>query len=291
MRIRKTILLYLGLPAICWPTTPVPYGAYIDLLDRVLAVARSQSPARDLALKLIEQVAEGQTGGISPESEEQIGLKPGQLRQEAFHSVPVREAAIWRIGETGSPNAVSFLANLKPADFADDSTNGLWAMTQVALRNAALVRITDPRERTEFLKGVLTEGGFIPSDGPAGSWAIDELCNSGAAAALPEIEGSIRKSKGEPGEQDIEFCKARIQVVSRDPDRAKALGSVLSLDAQPNDNRLVWWAISQLTAMHTAAADAEMERFAAQVNSLPRESPIRRRLLVFRAGISSIRPW
>jgi hypothetical protein len=100
-----------------------------------------------------------------------------------------------------------------------------------------------------------------------------------------------RRRNGQRDEDDIEFCRARIQVVSRDPDRAKALGSVLSLDAQPHDDRLVWWAISQLKAMHSAAVDAEMERFAAQVNSLPRESPIRRRLLVFRAGISSIRPW
>jgi hypothetical protein len=189
------------------------------------------------------------------------------------------------------PEAADFLSKLKLTDFPDDPSQRIWSRAQVAIRNAALVRITDRRERVEFLKGILTEGDYATSNGPAGRWAIEELCNSGAAAALPEIEHSVRKSgNGQRGEDDIEFCKARIQVVSRDPDRAKALASVLSLDGPPQDDRLVGWAVVELLNTHSVGANAELARFAAAVDKLPLYSQTRQRLWPYRVAIHSIPP-
>jgi hypothetical protein len=242
-------------------------------------------------LELLERVVEGRTESIRAESETQVGLRPGDLKQKASQGAPIREVAVWRIGETGLPEAVAFLSKLKVADFPDDPSLGIWATAQVALRNAAFVRITDRQDKVEFLRKILTEGNYATSNSGIGVWAVEELCDSGASAVLPEIQESIRKRRnGKRDEDDIEFCKALLQVVSRDPDRAKALGAVLSLDGLPQDGRLVGWATNQLTNMHSADADAELARFAAAIDKLPLGSPVRQRLWVYRAGIRSVPP-
>ena len=58
-----------------------------------------------------------------------------------------------------------------------------------------------------------------------------------------------------------------MQVVSRDPDRVKALGSVLTPD-NPGSNRLIRWAVAKLESMHSPSADAELDRFADQLARL-----------------------
>ena len=60
-----------------------------------------------------------------------------------------------------------------------------------------------------------------------------------------------------------------MQVVSRDPDRVKALGSVLTLD-DPGSSRLIRWAVAKLESMHSPSADAELDRFADQLGNSAR---------------------
>jgi hypothetical protein len=289
MNCKSILILSLTVPSLCVATTPVPYGAEEAILGRILAVVRSQSSAGPVALDLLERVAMGQASEINPESEKQVGLNPADLKQKGFQAVVVREVAIWYIGATGLPKAIEFLSNLKIADFPDDPSLGIWAQAQVAIRNASFVRITDPEEKIEFLRSVLTERNYATAHSGTASWAVEELCNSGASAALPEIQESIRRvGNGQRDQDDIQFCKDRMQVVSSHPDRAKALGSALNLDGQPQDGRLVGWAVFQLTMMHSAGADGELAHFAAAMDKLPMDSPIRQRLGVYRAGIRSV---
>ena len=68
-------------------------------------------------------------------------------------------------------------------------------------------------------------------------------------------------------------------MVSRDPDRVKALGSVLTLD-DPGSGRLIRWAVAKLESMHSPSADAELDRFADQLGKL-RAGPQYERLGIF----------
>ena len=61
-------------------------------------------------------------------------------------------------------------------------------------------------------------------------------------------------------EEALAFCQARIGVVNSDPDRAKALGWVLRLDAPLADEQIMRWAILQLFAMESPEADAILDR-------------------------------
>ena len=79
-----------------------------------------------------------------------------------------------------------------------------------------------------------------------------------------------------------------MQVVSRDPDRVKALGSVLTLD-NPGSDRLIRWAVAQLDSMHTPRADAELDRFAIELGKLREGSPEYQRFGLVRAELYDVR--
>ena len=105
-------------------------------------------------------------------------------------------------------------------------------------------------------------------------WASQQLCDQGASTALPLIERSITNNwPGTHGAEEIAFCESRIRVISRDPDRVKALRSVLSIDNEAVSERLIRWAVAQLDSMHSAAADAELDRFANELRKLREGSP------------------
>jgi hypothetical protein len=92
---------------------------------------------------------------------------------------------------------------------------------------------------------------------------------------------------GKYGEEQLLFCEARIRVVNRYPDRAKALGAVLSLDASTQEERLLRWAIDQLKLMHSPAADAELKRFQTELAELRRDSVLYQRWYNFRREFDS----
>lgn len=69
-----------------------------------------------------------------------------------------------------------------------------------------------------------------------------------------------------------------MQVISRNPDRTKALGSVLSVEGGTEDDSLLTWAINQLFEMQSPKADAELKRFASEIEKLPNGSTQKQRL-------------
>ena len=78
--------------------------------------------------------------------------------------------------------------------------------------------------------------------------------------------------------QQSEFCEARMAVVSRSPDRIGALGSVLRVSSGARDLRLIGWAINELRAMKSRRADAELERYADEIDALPGDASLKREL-------------
>jgi hypothetical protein len=269
-------------------TTPLPYASQCELMGRLSAAAVSQTGKRALALELLERVADGRTDQIGVESEVQVDVPMGTLRQTIFAEPTVRACALRKIGETGLPEAEEFLANLKQADIGTDSGQQIWPAAQVALRDARLRRV-DPQSRISFLESVLMEPHDAVSNSAIGLWAVQELCDRGSLVSLSGIQKSIRNFwTGQRGEDEIRFCEARIQVIRRNPDRAKALGSALALDDGVDDTRLRLWAIYQLDAMHSSEADAELGRFANDIRNLPMQSPARQRLSVVEGSLQEI---
>jgi hypothetical protein len=170
---------------------------------------------------------------------------------------------------------MDFLTRLQPSD-----TWQVGPVAQEALADARLARITDPQLRIEFLEGIATDRA------PATHWAVEQLCNSGALASRGIVQQSIRRSWPDKyGEDQIRFCEARMQVVSRYPDRAKALGSVLSVENIVDDDRLIRWAIYQLAEVDSPDATAVLDRFAGEIGKLPNSSPQKRRWSGFKQEI------
>jgi hypothetical protein len=148
----------------------------------------------------------------------------------------------------------------------------VWPNARVALRNALLNRIEDPGAKIEFLVNTLTDEG----DGRSltAYWAVNLLCDQGISTALPLIRRSFTNSwSGQRAEDAIKFCENRIRVVSRDPDRVKALGSVLTVDNAAESDQLIEWAVYQLDLMQSTSADGELNRFANELGRLREGSP------------------
>jgi len=259
-----------------------PGGPQCTMLDKIGVMAAAES-TRSAALGVLEQIAKGDNQNIAADWEKQLGLTQADLHHPAYREVVVRACALRSLGRTGLPGALDFLRNFSLSDAAGDKSEHLWPTAQVAVREALLSGITDAGSRAEFLEKVLSERHDAMSNGSLTIWAVEELCNSGASQALSRIRQSIKWLwSGQRGDDEAAFCEARMQVLTRDPDRARALGSVFgsiaSLESTPEGKRLIQWASLQLIQLHSPSADAELERIAGdlavQAKNFPEDSEL-----------------
>jgi len=151
-------------------------------------------------------------------------------------------------------------------------------------------RIADPQAKIEFLRNTLTS----KTAATPRWWVVEELCNRGAAVALPDIRASIKKRlSGSDAQSEIEFCEARVQVLGRDPDRARALGSVfgsvVSLENTLEGQKLLHWAMQQLIPMRSPDADAELDRIADRLDVLAKGAPGDVQLSILKSKVNGIR--
>jgi hypothetical protein len=284
MKTAPFLLILFVAVALCPAAEPLPFAGQLRTLDRVLTAAKV-SETSETALKLLECVGMGRTNDIQDGWEVQAGLAQNQLR--AFSDPYVRAHALWNIGETALPEALEFLTRLTRSDFRVDASGRLWVDAQVALSNALLNRIADPQLKTEFLVHTMKTS-------VAASWAGEELCDRGALSALLNVQQWMKgRRSGQPGEDDSEFCEARMQTVARNPDRAKALGSVsssfVSLANSFQGRRLLTWAIGNLGAMKSPEADAELDRFRDEIGVALKGDPADPNLLEFQGQINDVR--
>jgi hypothetical protein len=172
---------------------------------------------------------------------------------------------------------MTFLESLKASDLAADTTGMVWPAAQIALRDARLRQIPDAGLQVRFLEDSLT--GMRDGRGPLADWAVNELCDRGSVGSTPVVIQSIRsRGNGLRDEEELEFCVARIRVVAGNPDPVKALAPILDVQSDSGDaqrglsdprRRLAGWAIDKLNSMQSASADAELDRFARQIEALP----------------------
>ena len=240
----------------------MPCAGEERLLDQAVK-AMSVEWSRAAALETLQDIAEGKPKEVIVGAALRAGLEVRPAR--SLYEYPCGRAyAMDRIGASGLPEAIEYLRTMTIARVGPDGTQSIYPASQVALQKALLRQETDPERQVAFLEEQLAK----PAVGEVASWAVEELCNRGNTSSLPVIQKMVKGWwTGPRGEEQIRWCEARMEIVNRDPDRAKALGSALSL------RKL--WAIhnsggrrgssSQLRDMNSDEADAVIDRFLAQI--------------------------
>jgi hypothetical protein len=270
----------------CLATSLAPFYVECSVVDRVSALAKVGLQESSVALEILERIVEGRMAGSSPDLEVRVGLEAGQLHKPEFKDDTVRSHALREIGSLDLPEALTYLQNLKKHDIEPDSSGRVWSAAQIALRQAQANRIQDEPAKIRFLEDVTSERSA------AAWWAVQELCNRGSYRSLGFIREHIRRAYSSPVDFDhaMGFCEARMAVISRDPERAKALGSFLSVSSGVTDLELIGWTISELHKIGSAGADAEVERYAHEIDNLPDGSALKTALWVSRAQIRNLLP-
>jgi hypothetical protein len=262
-----------------------PFAVECAAVQRI-AVAASSAQTKSMAMDALEKIAMGNPPSIEAGNEGALGLEEGTLRgqDKQFGRPTVRVCALRGIGRTASDEAIDFLAKLSPDALGPDPSQRVWPAAQVALRDAQIRRIPDPQRKIEFLDGILA--GMPDGRGSVAAWAVNELCDRGSQTSLPVIQRALRSTwSGQYGLDEIEFCEARIRVVTSNPDRARAIGSILTVANGTANARLVGWAVNELNSMQTPAADAELDRFAREIERLPEASAENAGLRTYRQEI------
>jgi hypothetical protein len=146
--------------------------------------------------------------------------------------------------------------------FAGSQTQ-FYGAAKVALQKALLKAEPDQARQIALLERQLTTP-IVPQ---AHAWAMEELCDRGITADLGTIAQRTRHLYSGPrGEETVAFCKERMEIVNRDPDRSKALGSVLRVDALTDQKKILNWAVYQLFMLETSEADEILDRYATEVS-------------------------
>jgi hypothetical protein len=251
------------LTALATSGAQVPLAAQKSLLDRIAAEARLDKPARTAAVMVLKQVALGQEATIAPELTARVAAQPDALQDRSFGEPEVRAHAFRAMGATGLPEVADFIESLKPTDLREDSSRWIWQAAQIAAREIRFSAISDPQEKTRFLENTLSA-----EESAVVSWAVSQLCNSGSVESSAAIRQALaRMYPANPG-SEFRRCEVRMRIVRRDPDRAIALGSALTLKAAESEPLLTWWAIKELIAMRSPAARNELARFAADIEQI-----------------------
>lgn len=220
--------------------------------------------SRAEALEVMEDVAEGKPDDVIEGAGRRAGLQAYFTDQLPFTPpmVSLRIYALELIGRSALPEAIEYLSAMTPEKMGADDSQSLYPHSKLALRQALLIGVTDPQQQIAFLEAELTN----PTNGYTALWAEEELCNRGSEGSTEMITQFIKRVySGARGDDQAAFCQARMDIVNRDPDRAKALGTALRLDATRQDERTMRWAIGQLFAMQSAEAQAVLDAYATEV--------------------------
>lgn len=256
--------LLVAMGVACLATSLPPFFHECSLIDRVGAAAKGDLPTYSAALEILERIAEGRMGSADPNLEARVGLERGQLHGPEFKNETVRSYALRRIGELDVPEIITYLQNLKKDDFQPDISGRMSSAAEIAFRQAQLNHIDGQQEKIRFLEETTRDRSA------AAWWAVQELCNRGCQESLAVVRESIwRQEPTDRGREQADFCEARMAIIARDPSRTKALGSFLSTNNGGTDQELTGWAINELHDINSPAADAELGRYAHEIDQLP----------------------
>jgi hypothetical protein len=233
-------------------------------IDRVAGVAAVNSGLRQSALDVLERIAEGGTVAASQELASAAGLTTGEFGQPTYRRDEVRSHALRTIGELDLPETATYLQTLNTSALGSDRSGQLRSALAIARKQSELNAIRDEFGKIRLLEQTAAEHS------PLGLWATEELCDRGSGSSLATIRGSLSdKYYGPFANTEFGFCEARIRLLSSSPDHVKALGSVLTVKANLDDEKLMTWAINQLNRIRSLAADAELKRFTGEIDAIP----------------------
>ncbi len=256
------------------------------VLEGVRDSVRLGSRTKEAALDILKVVAEGGVDSSGPGSESMLALTGEELRKQErraavareleaamtlmgfqmrtgrFASSKARACALTTIGDLDTTEALEHLESLRKEDLGPGWTEGIWEGARIGLFKARLRRIAGKADRIAFLERTITEKD------PADWYAEEELCNAGNYPSLPLIRESIRLRSPDRAAKDIGNCEARMEIVSRNPDRVAAIASFLKADGKPMDEALIGWSIRQLCMMESPRVDAELRRYANELERL-----------------------
>ena len=249
------------LPYTAAGNSPPSFFAERGFLDRALK-ATLDSATRNAALQLLEDVADGKPKEMVIESALRAGLGVFVRTDFSLTDATVRAYAMDRIGASGLPEAIEYLRSVTVDKIGPDSTQTIYPASQVALNNAILLQETDPGRQVEFLEQQL------PSHGAVANWAMNELCNRGSTRSLGEIAKLTSWWGGPRSAEQLQFCRVRMEIVNRGPDRVAALASALSIDEALRDRyfKLTQWIIDQLLKANSDEANVVLDRFAMEID-------------------------
>ena len=259
--------------AVALGSKPGPYHYYEQILNRTVESTQSES-LRGISMQLLRDVAEGHPEKVTPDTATRLGIGPKQLQllgSAGARDSGVRARAYSAIAQTGLPEALEYLQALTPAQVGDlgpRDRHEAWPAAQIALQEARLMRIKTPQEQATFLENAMAASFDSFSTGKIHLWASQKLCDMGSSKSLPQIEKLLRRLWSRTGEAEIGFCRERIQIIQNNPNRARALGYVLNIGTSAANRRLTQWAIEQLGAMNSKEADAELDRFSAEIGGI-----------------------
>ena len=243
--------------------------AALDILKRVAeGGVDSSGPGLEAVLAFTGEEArrEERRAAVARELEAAMALMGFPMRTGTFASARERACALRNIGKFDLPETLAYLESFRKEDFGPGSLE-VWAGARIALFEARLRHITRPADRIAFLERT------IRVRDPADSYAEDELCDGGSYPSLPLIRESIRSRDPYRAAERIRYCEARMEIVARNPDRVTAIGAFLKVDGRPIDRDLNGWAIRQLGMMESPRADAELERYAKELERVKDSSP------------------
>ena len=258
----KAFVVVAVLAGPCFSETGFGSGE-LRLIEK-LAASVKRNPSSSANIGALERIAEGKPETIESRvlTDASVGL--GSVQVESLKRPAVRAYALRNLADTGI--ALSYLSNLREEDLGTDDTGEIWPAARSALQRALFLQITDPQQRIEFLEKAV-EGS------PGQTWALDELCDHNVLLSLPKIREAIKnRNPFQSGEDEIAFCEGRMAVLARDPDRTKALGSVLQVGDSRASMQMIRWAIDQLDRLNTAESNQKLDLFVGQIRQLPRGS-------------------
>jgi hypothetical protein len=248
---------------------PPVYKWHCAKVEEVFAATRAPATEKT-ALYILEKIALGRATTVDAQSQRDLQLPPEALQNAGFLSIPVRELAIKRLGETGTPEAFRFLSEFKREDVGpNDSGLRIWPAIKVAILANQYAGIADLKERREFLENIIGADDHSDTSSVVKGWAVDQICDGGFKESTVVAARWLRYAlSGQDGELEVAYCEARIRIVSSNVDRTRALGSALRTDGTASQ-RLIRWAWNQLEWIDTPAAFAELKRFEEEIDKLP----------------------